>query len=114
RGTPEYNQALTALSRRGDADLERVEPAVRAILAEVREHGDEAIFALTERFEGRRQPSIVLSAEDVRRGAAEAPAAVRRRLEEAAARIRAYHEHQRDPGFRFEQEGVSLGMRVSP
>src|SRR5690606_7010244 len=79
-----------------------------------RAHGDEAVLALTERFEGRRQPAIVLSAEAVREGAAQAPAAVRGRLEEAAARIRAYHEHQRDPGFRFEREGVSLGMRVSP
>jgi histidinol dehydrogenase len=28
--------------------------------------------------------------------------------------VRAFHEHQRDAGFRYEQDGVTLGVRVSP
>src|SRR5690606_40617747 len=114
RGTPEYDRELARRARRGDADLERVEPDVRAILREVAERGDEAVRALTERFEGRVQEHIVLPAEVVRRGAAEAPAGVRRRLEEAADRIRRYHEHQRDAGFRYTEDGVELGQRVLP
>jgi len=39
---------------------------------------------------------------------------VRQDLEQAADRIRRYHEHQRDPGFRYEESGVQLGMRVRP
>ncbi len=114
RGTPAYDRELARLARRGDADLERVEPDVRAILRAVAERGDEAVRELTERFEGRVQPHVVLPPDEVRRGAAEAPESVRKRLREAADRIRRYHEHQRDAGFRYTEDGVSLGQRVLP
>jgi len=42
------------------------------------------------------------------------PAEARASLDLAAARIRRFHEHQRDPGFAYEEEGVRLGARVSP
>ena len=35
------------------------------------------------------------------------PAEARAALELAAARIRAFHEHERDAGFRFEQDGIA-------
>lgn len=115
RGTAAYDDTLRALSRRGDDDLERVEPEVRAILAEVRAHGDEAIFSLTERFEGRRPSVVKLDDATWRAEAKRAPAEVREALAEAASRIRAYHEHQRDPGYAFTDAlGVSLAQRVRP
>ena len=113
-GQPGYEATLASLSRRGDADLERVEPAVRAILKRVATEGDAAIRALTEEFEGRTQETIVLSEAAYREGAAQAPEGVRALLREAADRIRRYHEHQRDPGFSYEEDGVELGMRVRP
>ncbi len=114
RGTDEYERALAALSRRGDADLARVEPDVRAILDAVRERGDDAVLELTERFEGRRPASVVVPEDEWRAAAASAPAEVRSALSEAADRVRRYHEHQRDPGFVYEEEGVKLGQRVRP
>lgn len=114
RGKGQYDRALEALSRRGDADLERVEPDVRAILRAVRERGDAAVRELTERFEGRVQERVVLSREEVAEGAAEAPEPVRARLAEAAERIRRYHERQREPGFRYVEADVELGQRVLP
>ena len=114
KGSPEYKSTLADLSRRGDADLERVEPAVREILSKVRDHGDEGIRELTERFEQRRQEAIRWSDEDYRSGAAEVDDATRALLQEAADRIRRYHVHQRDDGFRYEEDGVELGMRVRP
>lgn len=114
RGTAEYDAALEALSRRGDADLERVEPEVRAILAAVRERGDAALRELTERFEQRTLGAIVLGREEIAEGARALDAATRARLGAAAERIRRYHAHQREPGFRYEEDGVSLGLRVRP
>src|SRR5690606_14964369 len=49
RGSEDYPRALAALARRGDADLARVEPDVRAILDDVRARGDAAVLALNER-----------------------------------------------------------------
>lgn len=112
RGTREYDESLAALGRRGDSDLERVEPEVRAILSAVRERQDEALRELTRRFEAREQSQLLLGPDAIREGAAQAPAQVRDNLAAAAERIRRYHEHQREPGFRYEEEGVTLGLRV--
>ncbi|MAQ17163.1 MAG: histidinol dehydrogenase [Sandaracinus sp.] len=114
RGEAGYEDALTALARRGDADLEKVEPAVRAILSEVRERGDAAIRDLTARFESRTQDHVAVPEADWRAVAARCPAEVREKLAAAAERIRRYHEHQRDPGFQYEEDGVLLGQRVRP
>ncbi|HJK99844.1 MAG TPA: histidinol dehydrogenase [Polyangiaceae bacterium LLY-WYZ-15_(1-7)] len=114
QGEAGYEDALAQLARRGDADLERVEESVRAILAAVRDRGDEAIRELTEKFEQRRQEHVRLPEALWRAQAKEAPAEVREALAAAAERIRRYHEHQREPGFRYEEEGVELGQRVLP
>lgn len=114
RGTQAYDAALAALSRRGDADLERVEADVRAILRAVRERGDAALRELTQRFEQRELGSIVHREGATADGARALDPAIRVHLEEAAARIRRYHAHQREPGFRYEEEGISLGLRVRP
>ncbi|MGF1469080.1 MAG: histidinol dehydrogenase [Sandaracinaceae bacterium] len=114
-GTEGYERALQALSRRGEADLERVEPEVRPILRAVRERGDDAVRELTARFEGGRAlASVRLEDADWRARAATVPAATRQALAEAADRIRRYHGHQLDRGFRYEEDGVELGQRVLP
>ena len=61
QGQAGYEDTLASLSRRGDGDLARVEPDVRAILDAVRERGDEAVLEYTERFDRRRPQSLVLS-----------------------------------------------------
>lgn len=114
RGSEDYERALAALARRGDADLARVEPDVRAILDDVRARGDAAVLALNERFEGRRETRVIVPEAEWRAGAASAPPEVRRALAEAAERIRRYHERQRDGGFVYEEDGVRLGQRVRP
>ena len=114
RGTAEYSEALARLSRRGDADLERVEPQVREILAAVRARGDAALVELAERFEGRRPERIRLDDEVWRREADRAPEETRAALAAAADRIRRYHEHQVDAGFRYTEDGIELGQRVRP
>ncbi|HHH27438.1 MAG TPA: histidinol dehydrogenase [Polyangiaceae bacterium] len=114
RGDSEYEARLQALARRGDADLSRVEPAVRKILDAVRERGDEAIGELTTRFEGRVLERVRIPDAAWRAEAARAPDDVRQMLTDAATRIRRYHEHQRDDGFVYEEGGIRLGQRVRP
>ncbi|MEM9073485.1 MAG: histidinol dehydrogenase [Myxococcota bacterium] len=109
-----YEPALTSLSRRGDADLERVESVVREIIGKVRDEGDAAVRGFTERFESRVQDAILIPDDVWRAEAKKVPSDVRDALAEAADRIRRYHEHQRDPGFRYEEDGIMLGQRVRP
>jgi histidinol dehydrogenase len=111
--TPEYATTLRNLARRGDADLESVEPVVRDIIHQVRERGDQALSQFSLRFDGRVPESFVVH--DWRERAKSAvSAATRSALQQAADRIRRYHEHQRDGGFRYREDGIELGQRVRP
>ena len=112
-GTPEFERALERLESRGENDFERVEPAVREILAAVRAEGDAAVQRYNERF-GRRAPRLVTREYPGAAALARLPADVRGAMELAAARIREFHMHERDQGFRYEEAGVSLGVRVLP
>jgi histidinol dehydrogenase len=112
-GTPEFESALVRLESRGESDFERVEPAVREILAAVRAEGDAAVQRYNERF-GRRAPSLVMREYPGAAALARLPAEVRGAMDLAATRIREFHAHERDAGFRYDDAGIALGVRVLP
>jgi histidinol dehydrogenase len=112
-GTPGFDATLARLESRGESDFARVEPVVREILTAVRTGGDAAVQLYNERF-GRRAPALVLRDYGGAAALARLPAEARAALELAAARIRSFHEHQRDAGFRYTEDGVTLGTRVLP
>jgi histidinol dehydrogenase len=114
-GTPDFEATLARLESRGESDFARVEPAVREILAAVRAEGDAAVQRYNERF-GRRAPQLLVSAHDYPGAAALArlPDDVRAAMHLAVTRVRTFHEHQRDVGFRYEEGGIALGVRVLP
>ncbi|MBI2394733.1 MAG: histidinol dehydrogenase [Deltaproteobacteria bacterium] len=113
QGEPAFDQTLRALETRGDEDLTAVEPAVRAILDDVRARGDAAVLDACERFEKRR-PSPLLKLVDGEPALHRLPREARAALELSARRIREFHEHQRDAGFRYRDGGAVLGTRVRP
>src|SRR6185436_7657822 len=55
-GSADFDALMARLRRRGETDLERVEPVVREILARVRSEGDSALADYVARFE-KRTPS---------------------------------------------------------
>ena len=114
RGSEAYDAALSALERRGDQDLAKVEPAVRAILEDVKKRGDASLRELVARFESRTIEQVVWDRAAIERGARELDPKVHARLLEAGERIRRYHEKQIDRGFRYEEDGIVLGQRVRP
>src|ERR1051325_10818181 len=111
-GTAEFDALCARLEQRGPTDLAAVESAVRGTLAEVRRGGDEALLALVARFESRT-PAVLFRRDYDGAGAlARLPENVRNALSLAADRIARYHEHQVIESFRYEEDGVRLGMRV--
>ena len=112
-GTASFDATLTRLESRGESDFARVEPVVREILAAVRTGGDAAVQRYNERF-GRRAPALVVRDYGGAAALARLPAEARAAMELAASRIRSFHEHQRDAGFRYHEDGVTLGTRVLP
>ncbi len=107
--------AAFAETRRGVA--EDVDSVVAAILADVRERGDEAVLDYTERFD-----RVKLAPAEFRIGSGEIAAAVESCAEEtldalrlAAARIEDYHRRQvpEDSDY-VDAAGIRLGSRWTP
>jgi histidinol dehydrogenase len=117
-GEPGFEAALDALIQFEAALDANVEAAVADILAGVRARGDAALIEYTARFD-RWTPH---GAHELEVPAAQAQAALeglsraeRDALEVAAARIRSYHEHQRQDSWRKrEPDGTELGQQVTP
>ena len=119
-GSAEFEAAVQRLASRGAGDLEAVAPSVREILAAVRAEGDVAVRRFIERFERRSPPSELLcESYDGAAALARLDPALRDALVLAAERIERFHRRQHEAelaraSFRYEEEGVTLGMRVRP
>ena len=118
-GSGPFEATLAGLSARGPGDLDAVAPAVREILAAVRAEGDVAVRRYVERFERRQAGPLVLTDFDGAAALARLAPAVRDGLELAARRIESFHRRQYDAelahaSFSYDEDGITLGMRVSP
>jgi histidinol dehydrogenase len=106
---------LRAVLERTAAFDAAVEASVAGIVQEVRQRGDEALLALTERFDGVRPARLAVAP-----GACEAAWAAleeetRHALTRAADNVRRFHEHQRERSWYVEDgDGVVLGQRIVP
>ena len=112
---PQRFESLLAAAAESDPE---VEAAVRGIIAAVRRGGDAAVLEYTRRFDGTtagtvadlRVPAAALDAAWETIGAGERAA-----LAAAAARIRDYHERQRQESWQYvDEDGSLLGQRVTP
>ena len=113
-----FDAALAALIRFEAAQDEAVESSTAQILAQVRSRGDAALLEYTERFD-RWKPARASALEvpfgEARAALAGLASAEREALEFAAARIRAYHEHQRQDSWRLPgEDGTVLGQKITP
>ena len=116
-GSAECDGFLAALRQRGQTPGPEVVAAVRAILADVRQRGDAALFEHTRRLDGVRLDPCTLrvASSEVEAAAGTLAAEVRDALALAAARIEAFHQRQRRESWLVEDEGVGLlGQLVRP
>lgn len=91
-----------------------VEETVAAILAAVRERGDEALRFYTEKFDRAHLDSFTVSPEEIAEALRETDPAFLRVLRRAAENIRRFHEKQVRPGFIQNEGGVVTGQKVIP
>ena len=114
--SPDFASALARLARRGESDLERVEPVVKDILAAVRSGGDAAVLGYVEKLERRRPAQLLLRDFDGAAALAALSPVVRQALELSATRVRRYHEEQKKHllGFAYTEGGITLESRVTP
>ncbi len=97
-----------------DAELMR---QVSEIIEEVRKRGDAALVEYTARFDGCviKTADLKVSEETLRQIAGGVEPEVREALGEAIARVRRFHEHERQKSWEIAgPNGVGLGQRVTP
>ncbi len=95
-----------------------VSVVVNDILSAVKAEGDAALLRYTNLFDRRTVASmaeLIITAEQLQKALAEISAEQRVALEQAAERIRTFHEHQRAESWQYtEADGTVLGQRVTP
>jgi histidinol dehydrogenase len=111
-----FDGQLRRLLDREDDIAGDVYAVVKAIVDDVRKNGDTALVRYTNEFDGRqvsRARELVL--DDLSAYRDRIASELLQALEQAAARIRAYHECQKQESWRIEQDdGTVLGQQVRP
>ncbi|HEX7954588.1 MAG TPA: histidinol dehydrogenase [Burkholderiales bacterium] len=113
-----FEVKLTRLLAFESAQDDRIESTVEAILRDVRSRGDQAVLEYTNKFDHLGATSVAMlevPQKDLQQALAALPAARRGALEEAAARIRGYHERQPLASWQYtEDDGTMLGQKITP
>ena len=98
-----------------------IEERVAAILADVQQRGDAAVLECTARFDGLNAPDLAaleLTQAELQAAFDSLPEGQKNALTEAAARVRSYHEAQKQAtgqswSYR-DADGTLLGQKVTP
>ena len=92
-----------------------VSAVVEEIVADVRAHGDEALFRLTEKFDRAKLGSLLVSDEEIETAWKAVSEEYKAVLQLAYDNIAEYHRQQIRPGFSITRpNGVVLGQKVTP
>lgn len=113
----QFDDQLKALLAWESVSDPAVEKTVSEIIAAVRQQGDKALLQYTRRFDRRDSAELA----DLNVEASELHSALERidpdkraALEQAAARIRSYHEHQRQSSWQYQEaDGTILGQQIT-
>ena len=113
-----FIRALDAVLKRGESDTSEAEEAVKAIIDDIRKHGDKALLKYTERFDKVRFANMrdaLCTRQEIERALKNIPKGDLDIIKLAAKRIRAFHKKQLPKSWFFkEKNGTLLGQRVTP
>jgi histidinol dehydrogenase len=115
---PEFYARLDRLLAWESVSDAGINTTVRAILDDVRRRGDEAVLEYTRRFDRVTAASLrelEIPPARLQQALAGLDADHRAHLQQAAARVRSYHEHQKADSWSYtEADGTLLGQQVTP
>ena len=108
---------LRDLLKRSPDQYGAYEAQVAQILEEVREKGDEALFAYTERFDGAKLSgeTVLVTEEEIREAYQKVPEQLVAVIRRALKNIEDYHAKQKQYSwFDSKPDGTILGQKVTP
>src|SRR5688500_2527032 len=113
-----FDETLAKLLAFESAQDAEVDATVSDILADIKKRGDEALLEYTRRFDGLKAASALeleLPQSRLRQALQSLPADQRNALENAAQRVRAYHQKQVAQSWSYvEPDGTLLGQKITP
>ncbi len=107
---------LESLLKRSPNQYTEYEATVNEIVNNVRENGDEAIFAYTKKFDGAdiNASNIVVTKEEIEEAYTLVPKELIEVIRKALINIEKYHAKQKQNSWFTSEEGIILGQKVSP
>ena len=108
---------LESMLKRSPTSYGEYETAVKDIVENVRERGDEAVFSYTEKFDGVKLSgdTLLVSDAEIDEAYKEADPALLEVVGKSIANIKSFHEKQRQNSwFESKDNGVILGQKVTP
>ncbi|MFG6120465.1 histidinol dehydrogenase [Thalassobacillus sp. B23F22_16] len=106
---------ITSFKRSVDAGTEEQRAAVKAIIADVKEKGDEALRSYTEKFDGVALENVKVDKEEIEQAYRQMDGELVEVLKEAAANIRSFHTKQKSTSwFDTQEDGTILGQKITP
>ncbi len=113
----DFDQSLKALLAFDTAQDDSVDIVVADILRDVKTRGDEAVLEYTRKFDRldvKGMSALELSKVELHQALDSLPAEQRKALQEAADRVRSYHEKQLMSSWSYtEDDGTLLGQQVT-
>lgn len=115
---PAFDAQFTALLAWESVSDAAVQNAVTAILQDVRTRGDAALLEYSSRFDRltvTEPKALELPCARLQQALSNISDEARRALEQAAERIRRYHEKQKQDSWQYrEADGTLLGQKITP
>ena len=113
-----FNKSLGQLLAFENAQDDEVNKTATSILADIKCRGDEALLEYTQRFDNLTATTIEaleLPKPYLQQALQALPSFQRDALEQAAQRVRAYHEKQATQSWQYEEaDGTILGQKITP
>lgn len=107
---------LTDLLRRDPNQYGSYAGTVQSIIDDVKEHGDQAVFSYTEKFDGAHitANTIRVTDEEIEEAMAQVEPELLEVMKKSMKNIRAYHEKQRRQSwFDSQPDGTILGQKIT-
>ena len=106
---------IRRITKRTQAESAEIQKSVETILQAVQDNGDEAVRELTEKFDGVRLDSFLVTKEEIQAAVEKVGPEFIAILEEARDNIQAYHEREvQESWLDTFRDGVRLGAKYTP
>lgn len=111
-----FGSILTNMLKRSPDSYPREEAIVADIIKNVRERGDEAVFEYTKNFDKAEicTGNFIVTPEEEAEAYEKVDKDLIEIIKRAIARIRAFHEHEKQESWFTTENGMVLGQRVTP